>query len=74
MKDETKSFVSGLLSGSAQTIFGHPFDTAKVLMQSNNFNKSKLKLRTLYQGIYFVVPHCMDRMTTFQNHLHSYRL
>ncbi|VVU95194.1 Mitochondrial carrier protein [seawater metagenome] len=51
--NDYKAFLAGFMSGSIQTTFGHPFDTIKVLMQTNNFDKSKLRLRILYQGISF---------------------
>lgn len=43
-------FYAGALSGFVQTIVGHPFDTAKILMQ-NNKPLNQLKLHQYYRGI-----------------------
>ena len=53
-----ENFIAGTMSGIAQTISGHPFDTIKVWSQTNNkFKFSNLKFKNiitykkLYRGI-----------------------
>jgi hypothetical protein len=50
MKDNTKSFMAGLLSGFTQTIFGYPFDTIKVQMQTKKFNYNNINIK-LFNGL-----------------------
>ena len=46
------SFISGIASGIAQTILGHPLDTIKVKLQnSHTFNYSLLKSTKILNGI-----------------------
>lgn len=45
-------FLAGALSGIAQTIFGHPFDTIKVNIQ-NNESLRNFKPRDYFRGILF---------------------
>ena len=52
-------FIAGCISGFAQNIIGHPFDTIKVLIQNNKWNKSDIKKtnlfsKKLYKG--FIYP------------------
>ena len=42
-------FFAGSISGIAQTVVGHPFDTLKVLQQNNKLKVNSLK--NLYKGI-----------------------
>lgn len=44
-----KSFISGCISGFAQTLVGHPFDTLKVWSQNNQ--KVKVNIKQLYSGL-----------------------
>ena len=44
-------FILGFISGSLQTIIGHPLDTIKVLKQQNINIYNKLNLGRLYKGI-----------------------
>jgi solute carrier family 25 (mitochondrial carnitine/acylcarnitine transporter), member 20/29 len=50
---EKQSFIAGFLTGSIQTILGHPFDTIKVLMQTNKFTgyRYNTNLKGLYKGL-----------------------
>ena len=43
-------FIIGYISGSIQTIVGHPLDTIKVLLQQNKL-KIPIKFNKLYKGI-----------------------
>ena len=46
------SFISGIASGIAQSILGHPLDTIKVKLQnSHTFNYSLLKSTKIFNGI-----------------------
>ena len=46
------SLVSGFCSGFTRVLIGHPFDTAKVLVQTNHGGSTfKHSLRSLYQGV-----------------------
>lgn len=46
-------FIAGAISGLAQNIVGHPFDTAKVMVQ-NNKNLCSMKALQFYRG--FIYP------------------
>ena len=42
-------YISGAISGVAQTMIGHPFDTYKVMMQNNSFTfNNMLKTNTFF--------------------------
>ena len=43
-------FILGYISGSIQTIVGHPLDTLKVLLQQNKL-KYPINYKKLYKGI-----------------------
>ena len=49
MHDSHNTFLAGFLTGSIQTIIGHPLDTLKVLLQTNN--KNNIKFTGLYNGL-----------------------
>jgi len=49
MHDSHNIFLAGFLTGGIQTIIGHPLDTIKVLLQTNN--KKNIKLNGLYNGL-----------------------
>jgi solute carrier family 25 carnitine/acylcarnitine transporter 20/29 len=57
-------FIAGSISGFSQIIVGHPFDTYKIWLQSNN-SKNKIKynlknLKCLYRGIkYPIYTNCL---------------
>ena len=42
-------YVCGGISGICQTLVGHPFDTFKVISQTNNY--FKININTLFAGI-----------------------
>ena len=44
-------FIAGSLSGLSQNIIGHPFDTIKVLIQNNKWNKNRIPY--LYKGFFY---------------------
>ena len=50
---EQNSFIAGFITGSIQTTIGHPFDTIKVLIQTNKFTgyKYNTNLIGLYKGL-----------------------
>ena len=50
--NKTFSFFDGLISGTIQTIVGHPLDTIKVLLQNNQkVNLSQINKLKLFNGI-----------------------
>lgn len=44
-------YISGAISGVAQTMIGHPFDTYKVMMQNNSFTFNKILKTNPFVGI-----------------------
>lgn len=54
------SFIAGSISGFFQIIVGHPLDTYKVWLQTNQINKIKPNLNNLYRGIrYPLYSNCL---------------
>lgn len=47
-----KDFIAGIFAGFSQVIFGHPFDTVKILIQ-NKYNYRSLPLKDYYRGYRF---------------------
>ena len=49
-------YISGAVSGVAQTMIGHPFDTYKVMRQNNSFTFNKMLKTNPFVGIRY--PMC----------------
>ena len=47
-----KDFIAGIFAGFSQVIFGHPFDTVKILIQ-NKYNYRSLPFKDYYRGYKF---------------------
>lgn len=53
MDEKYKNFIKGFLSGSVQTLSGHPLDTMKVLSQNKNFNIKSLLNQNFFTKSFF---------------------
>jgi len=55
-------YIAGTFSGFAQTFVGYPFDTLKVLLQSNKkINYKKTFNRSIYKGVQY--PFCVNGLS-----------